>query len=52
MKFSHYLKSIDHVSIYPAITLILFVTVFVGMAIYVFNTDKETMKERSNIPLN
>ncbi len=51
MKFSNYLKSIDEVSIYPMISLILFVTVFVGVVIYMFKMDKKQIDERANIPL-
>ncbi len=51
MKFSTYLQSIDNVSIYPLISLLLFMAVFVGVSIYVFNTDDKTIQEQSNIPL-
>lgn len=51
MKFSNYLKAIDEVSIYPMISLILFVTVFVGVVIYMFKMDKKQIDERANIPL-
>lgn len=51
MKFSTYLQSIDNVSIYPLISLILFMTVFIGVSIFVFHTDKESIQEQSKIPL-
>ena len=51
MKFSNYLKSIDQVSIYPMISLLLFVVVFVAVVIYMFKMDKDQMDERANIPL-
>jgi cbb3-type cytochrome oxidase subunit 3 len=51
MKFSNYLKSIDDVSIYPMISLLLFMIVFIGVVIYMFNMDKDKMDERANIPL-
>lgn len=52
MKFTNYLKDIENVSIYPAISLILFVGIFIGVAVYVFTSDKNRMKEDSEIPLH
>ena len=51
MKFSNYLKAIDDVTIYPLISLILFVGVFVGVVIYMYSLDKSQIDERANIPL-
>jgi len=51
MKFTNYLKSIQNVSIYPLISLVIFVAVFVIVAIYVFSADKKRMEERASIPL-
>ncbi len=51
MKFSNYLKSIEDVSIYPLITLVLFVLVFVSVVVYTYMISKEDMDERANIPL-
>ena len=51
MKFSHYLSSIDGVSIYPVITLVLFLSVFVGAVIWILTRDKEYISELENIPL-
>lgn len=51
MKFSNYLSTIDNVSIYPIITLILFFAVFVGALIWIFTRDKNYISELENIPL-
>ena len=51
MKFSHYLSSIENVSIYPVITLILFFAVFVAAVIWIFTRDKEYITKLENIPL-
>jgi hypothetical protein len=51
MKFSNYLSSIENVSIYPVITLIIFLTVFIGAVIWIFTRDKEYISELENIPL-
>lgn len=52
MKFTNYLKDIDHVSIYPVTSLILFTLVFIGVALYTFSADKKKMQDKANIPLN
>ena len=51
MKFSNYLTSIENVSIYPIITLILFLSVFIGAVIWIVTRDKEYITELENIPL-
>ena len=51
MKFSNYLTSIENVSIYPIITLILFLSVFIGAVIWIVTRDKEYISELENIPL-
>ena len=43
MRFTNYLKQIQDVSIYPLISLIIFVAVFVIVAVYVFTADKKNM---------
>ena len=52
MKFTNYLKDIDHVSIYPLVSLIIFYAVFLGVIVYAFSTDKKKMQDKANIPLN
>jgi hypothetical protein len=51
MKFINYLKSIEGVSIYPIITLLIFVTIFVLAIILVMAKDKKTINEIKNLPL-
>jgi cytochrome c oxidase cbb3-type subunit IV len=51
MKFKNYLTSIEHVGIYPLISLLIF-TIFFGVVTwYVFSAKKSTMVERSNMPI-
>lgn len=52
MKFSNYLSSIENVSIYPIISLIIFFTVFVGAVIWIYTRDKNYISELENIPLD
>ena len=51
MKFINYLKTIDNVSIYPMITLLLFVFIFILATILVFTKDKRTINQIKNLPL-
>ncbi|MCO6495237.1 MAG: cbb3-type cytochrome c oxidase subunit 3 [Bacteroidetes bacterium] len=52
MRFVNSLKSIDGVSIYPIITLILFMVIFVLAVILIFSKSKETINEIKNLPLD
>ena len=52
MKFSNYLSSIENVSIYPLITMILFLSVFIGAIIWIVTRDKEYISELEQIPLD
>jgi len=52
MKFSNYLSSIENVSIYPVITIILFMLVFIGAVLWIVTRDKEYISELENIPLD
>ncbi|MCP5062436.1 MAG: cbb3-type cytochrome c oxidase subunit 3 [Ignavibacteriae bacterium] len=52
MKFSNYLGSIENVSIYPIITIILFILVFVGAVLWIVTRDKEYISEMESVPLD
>mgnify|MGYP000898200245 CR=1 FL=1 len=49
--FSQNLSSIEGVSIFPIITLVLFFLIFSGVLIWVFKRDKSYIETLSNIPL-
>ncbi len=51
MKFINYLKDIHNVQIYPMITLLLFVTIFILATILVFSKSKKTIQEIKQLPL-
>lgn len=51
MKFINYLKSIDHVSLYPMFTLVLFVTIFILAIVLAVAKDKKTIHQIKNMPL-
>lgn len=51
MKFINYLTGITGVEIYPLITLVLFVSIFILATILVFSKDKETINAIKNLPL-
>jgi cytochrome c oxidase cbb3-type subunit 4 len=50
MKFKNYLTSIDNVSIYPLVSLLIFVVFFVLVTLYVFSRSKKEMAARSEVP--
>jgi len=53
LKFvKHELETIDGVSIYPIISMGIFITAFVLFTIWAFTYSKETINEISNLPLN
>lgn len=47
-----YLQSIDGVSIYPVISLIIFFVFFAVIIIWMFKVDKNYLKKMSNLPLD
>ncbi len=52
MKFINYLKDIDGISIYPFISLVIFMSVFLIAVVYVLMTDKEKFDSIAKIPLD
>lgn len=52
MKFSNYLTQITGVSIYPLISLVIFVLFFGGVIWYVYRTSSETIQEIERLPLD
>ncbi|MFV8269848.1 CcoQ/FixQ family Cbb3-type cytochrome c oxidase assembly chaperone [Flavobacterium sp. GT2N3] len=47
----HNLETIDGVTIYPILSLLIFFFFFVGLSLWVFSYKKETINELSQIPL-
>ncbi len=52
MKFSYYLEQITGVSIYPVVSLVLFVSFFVLVTFWIYSIDKNEIKHIENIPLD
>lgn len=52
MKFSTYLEKIVGVSIYPVISLILFVTFFALVTLWIFSIDKKEIERIEKLPLD
>ncbi len=53
LKFiKHNLESIDGIEIYPIISLLLFLTVFVAMLVFVLKLPKKSIDEISQLPLD
>ncbi|SFF44446.1 cbb3-type cytochrome oxidase subunit 3 [Flavobacterium xueshanense] len=47
----HNLETIDGVTIYPILSLLIFFVFFVGLGLWVFSYKKEKIDELSHIPL-
>lgn len=52
MKFSNYLEQIMGVSIYPVISLVLFVAFFTGVLVWIYRIPKKEIEHLENLPLN
>ncbi|GHB38189.1 cbb3-type cytochrome c oxidase subunit 3 [Mongoliitalea lutea] len=46
------LNSIEHIEIYPIISLLIFVIFFVGMFIWVITTDKKYINYMKDMPFS
>ncbi len=51
MKFTPYLEKIQNVSMYPIISLSLFVAFFVIVLIWTYKSDSKTIEHIENLPL-
>ena len=47
-----YAEKMDHVQVYPMISLIIFFLFFVVLLVYVLKMDKTSVTTLSNIPFN
>ena len=47
-----YAETMDDISIYPIISLLIFFVFFVVLIVYVFRLDKKSLQEISRLPLN
>ncbi len=47
-----YTEQMDHVSIYPMISLFIFFIFFVVLLVFVMKIDKDKITQLSNIPLD
>lgn len=48
--FSNYFTSIENVSVFPIIGLMVFLPIFIGIVIWVYKKDKPYMEKLANIP--
>lgn len=49
--FKNYLSGIEGVSVYPIISLLIFVSFFVFLGFVVFKADKKYISHMENLPL-
>ncbi len=52
MKFSTYLVKITGISVYPLVSLILFVTFFILVTLWIFSIDKKEIERIEKLPLD
>lgn len=52
MKFKNYLEQITDVSVYPIISLIMFVSFFTIVSLWVLRMDKKSIEHVENLPLD
>ena len=50
--FSDNLETIEGISIYPIIGLVIFFVIFIGIVIWALKADKKYIKKMENIPLD
>lgn len=50
--FSNYLSSIEGISIFPIISLLIFLTAFIFMIVWIFRVDPSYVKQMENLPLD
>jgi cytochrome c oxidase cbb3-type subunit 4 len=51
-QIKHNMETIAGVAVFPILSLLIFFSFFVGLAIWVFSYKKEKIDEMSQIPLN
>ncbi|PKP31133.1 MAG: CcoQ/FixQ family Cbb3-type cytochrome c oxidase assembly chaperone [Bacteroidetes bacterium HGW-Bacteroidetes-17] len=49
---SHYLQSIDGIAIYPIITLIIFLSMFIAITIWAMKISKKNIQDMKQIPFD
>lgn len=52
MKFKNYLETISGISIFPMISLAIFVVFFVALIVWTMTLKKERIAKMKNIPLD
>jgi cytochrome c oxidase cbb3-type subunit 3 len=52
MKFSTYLEKIAGVSIYPVVSLVMFVAFFAIVTFWIYSIDKNEIERIENLPLD
>lgn len=50
--YKQILQSIEHIEIWPVISLVIFFVFFIGVLIYVIKTDREFINKMKKMPLD
>ncbi len=50
--FTNYLKSIEYVTVYPIVSLICFMALFIGVVIWALRADDKYIRRMEHLPLD
>ena len=50
--FSQYLRSIDFITVYPIVSLVVFMTGFIGVVVWALRADDGYIRSMENLPLD
>jgi hypothetical protein len=50
--FTQYLQSIEFVTLYPIVALLLFLSVFIGAVVWALRADQEYISRMEELPLD
>ncbi|MDH5368265.1 MAG: cytochrome C oxidase Cbb3 [Cyclobacteriaceae bacterium] len=49
--FKYYFEQVNNVEVWPIISLIIFITFFIGLLVWVVKVDKKYIQDMSNLPV-
>ena len=50
--FKYYFEQVNNVEVWPIVALIIFITFFIGLLIWVAKVDKKYINEMSQLPID
>lgn len=49
--FKHYFESIEGIAIWPVLSMLIFITFFIGLGFWLTGVDKKYIRKMKNLPL-